>query len=101
MTEDNAPIEDTELTEQINKTLNQSQLAAEKEAQQRIKKHKREIKRLNEYATSCLINDKKEGYIYCISKLRSIINKPVSRDILESLWKTSRERVVAIMAEGK
>lgn len=83
--------EDSELTEQINKTLSANEEAAEKLANRKIRKNKREISRLNDLATCALIANKKHSYIYAIGKLRSFINKPLAADVLETLWKTSRE----------
>lgn len=59
-----------------------------------IKKHKKEISRLREHATNCLIANNKNGYIYAISKLRVIMKKSVlDKDTLNSLYITSKEKV--------
>lgn len=95
-----AAIEDVELTQQINDTLDQATEYARKAAQKRIKKQSREIARLRERAELALLTNEKEPYIYAIGKLRAIIDKPVSRDVLETLWTTSREQVEVLVKDG-
>ena len=92
--------EDLEYTKQINEMLSVAEKAASKEAHRRVKKNQKEITRLNNWATQALISNHKERYIYAISKLRKMINKEVSDDILETLWKTSREQYEKIRDEG-
>lgn len=89
---------DQEITDHIEEQANKRKEMVEKLAHKRIKKMSREIKRLEKHAQACLLADNKEGYIYSIGKLRGIINKPVTRDVMESLYKTSREEALKIIA---
>lgn len=72
----------------------------EKRAMKVLTKNKREIKRLELLAKEALVEGNKTSYIYAISKIRSIVRKPIDADIMETLWKTSRERVLELMQEG-
>jgi len=87
---------DPEVLEFIEQQNKERKELIEKEANRRIRKNKREIKRLHSHAQQCLIDGNKAGYMYAINKLRVISGHPVSNDILETLWKTSREQVIKI-----
>ncbi|AGN30118.1 hypothetical protein VPFG_00116 [Vibrio phage nt-1] len=97
-------VEDQEVLDYLDEMQLRRKALIEKEAQRRIKKNSREIKRLRKHAEKCLIEDNKDGYIYAIRKLRSITGQPVADDVLETLWKTSRDQVLTIIrsfAESK
>ncbi|CAL9965603.1 hypothetical protein VPHD480_0104 [Vibrio phage D480] len=91
-------VADPEVLEYLEKLKQHRQETIEREANRRIKKNKREIKRLHKHAQECLINDNKDGYIYAIGKLRKLTGHVVGDDVLETLWQTSREQVQKIAA---
>ncbi|AFN37300.1 hypothetical protein VH12019_00333 [Vibrio phage VH1_2019] len=97
-------VEDQEVLDYLDELQAQRRALVEKEAHRRIKKNSREIKRLHKHAEKCLIEGNKAGYVYAIGKLRSITGQTVGDDVLETLWKTSREQVLTIarsFAEAK
>lgn len=87
-------VEDVELTKAINEAQ-QNQI--DKHTALFFKKNKRELKRLEEWAKTTLIEGNKEGYIYAIRKLRAVTGKSVSEDVLETLYETSRDEVLKII----
>lgn len=72
----------------------------QKKAQKILTKNKHEIKRLEILAKEALFYGKKESYTYAVGKIRKIIGKPVDQDILDTLYKTSREQVLEIFRAG-
>lgn len=99
------PIEDAGFDEYVDNVLNQkyefAQKAAKKAADKKVRKFRRELSRLNALATESLINDNKESYKYAIGKIREFTGKPVTDDVMEMLYKTSRERYVELVQEAK
>lgn len=89
--------EDREVLDHIEKLRIEREAIIKKEAERRVKKHHREIKRLRKHAEACLLANNKQGYIYSVAKLRTITGNTVSDDILETLWTTSREEVLRII----
>lgn len=73
---------------------------ADKRARKILKKHKREIDRLKQHAQDCLYNLNREGYIYAIGKIRTIIRKPLDHDTLGALYDTSVERIIELAKES-
>lgn len=67
----------------------------------RLKKDKREVKRLEKLATEALITGNKESYIYVVRKMREAIGKTVTEDVLEMLYNTSRDEVLKLFKEGE
>lgn len=88
--------EDQELMDFVEAQAKERERLVQKQADKYMRKHRREIRRLEKHAEKTLLEGNKEGYIYAIGKLRTLIGKDVSRDVLESLWKTSREQVLTI-----
>lgn len=72
----------------------------QKRAMKVLTKNKREIKRLEKLGHEALAYGNAESYKYAVGKIRQIIGKPVDDDILESLWKTSREQIVELLKAG-
>lgn len=72
----------------------------QKRAMKVLTKNKREIQRLEKLGHEALATGNGESYKYAVGKIRKIIGKPVDDDILESLWKTSREQIVQIIKSG-
>lgn len=72
----------------------------QKRAQKVLTKNKQEIKRLETLGKEALLKGNKDTYIYAIGKIRNIIGKPTTDDVLEILWKTSREQVIEIITAG-
>ena len=89
-------VADQEVMDYIDGLQESRKKIIEKEANKRIKKNRREISRLRKHAENCLIDDNKAGYMYSIGKLRKITGQVVSEEVLETLYKTSREQVIAI-----
>ncbi|MGL5582930.1 MAG: DUF2654 domain-containing protein [Cetobacterium sp.] len=77
-------------------TVDPFQAIADKRAKKILKKNKREIDRLKAHAEKCLYEMNKEGYKYAIGKIRTIIRKPLSDELLEVLYNTSLERIIEI-----
>lgn len=73
---------------------------AEKRAAKILKKNKREIDRLQKHAEECLFSLNREGYIYAIGKIRTIIRHPLSHDALGALYDTSVERLIELANEA-
>lgn len=73
----------------------------QKKALKTLSKNKQEIKRLEKLGHEALLHGNAESYKYAIGKIRKIINKPVDEDILEMLWKSSREQIEEILKSGK
>ena len=73
---------------------------AEKRAAKILKKNKREIDRLQKHAEECLFSMNREGYIYAIGKIRTIIRKPLSHEALGVLFDTSVERLIELANEA-
>lgn len=89
--------EDHELTEMIRGQQELIKAETERRTAKYMKKHAREIKRLRAHGEKCLLEENKEGYIYAIGKLRTLIGKPVTRDVLESMYQTSIDEVLRII----
>lgn len=73
---------------------------ADKRAKKILKKHKREIDRLKSHAEDCLYNLNRDGYIYAIGKIRTIIRKPMSHEALGALYDTSVERIIELAKQS-
>lgn len=73
---------------------------AEKRAAKILKKNSREISRLQKHAEECLYTMNREGYIYAIGKIRTIIRKPLSHEALGVLFDTSIERLIELANEA-
>ncbi|MGL5306478.1 MAG: DUF2654 domain-containing protein [Aeromonas veronii] len=73
---------------------------AEKRAAKILKKNSREINRLQKHAEECLYTMNREGYIYAIGKIRTIIRKPLSDEALGVLFDTSIERLIELANEA-
>ena len=73
---------------------------AEKRAAKILKKNKREIDRLTKHAEKCLFEMNREGYIYAIGKVRTIIRNPMSHEALGALYDTSIERLIELANEA-
>ncbi|QHJ78893.1 MAG: hypothetical protein [Caudoviricetes sp.] len=99
--------QDEILSETIKESSLQGKIADEmiaighKRLQKQLKRNKREIERLGLLAKEALINNNKDSYLYAIGKVRKLVGKPVSDDIMDSLWVTSRERVVQMIQEAQ
>ncbi|CAL9973971.1 hypothetical protein VPHD479_0176 [Vibrio phage D479] len=91
-------VEDDEQVEEYAQQMQAERAAmVEKQTNRYMRKNAREIKRLRAHAEKCLLDENKEGYIYAVGKLRKIIGKEVSRDVLETMYETSLEEVVKII----
>lgn len=73
---------------------------ADKRAKKVLKKHSKEISRLKKHAEKCLFELNKDGYIYAIGKIRTIIRKPMDQESLGVLYDTSVERLIEIANEA-
>lgn len=89
--------EDKELTEQINDMLSGRQEEIKRKVNKMVRKHRRELKRLRILGENALINGNEEQYIYSIGKIRSLVGMQVPDDILRTMYKTSRERVLQLI----
>lgn len=73
---------------------------AKQRADKILKKNRREIDRLKLHAEKCLFELNREGYIYAIGKIRTIIRKPLDQESLGALYDTSVERLIALAKEA-
>lgn len=98
----NAPeIEHTELQEESEHIENFKNKLAENAANRYIKKHAKEIKRLQEHAKDCLIVNNESGYKYAVNKLRDITRQPKLNDeALDGLWASSKKRTDEFFMEA-
>lgn len=88
--------EETDEIIQKQEEIRQQAIKTESERRSALyfKKNKKEIDRLKKHASDSLITNNKDGYIYSIRKLRKItFQKPLSDDVLKSLFITSKEKV--------
>ncbi|AUE22571.1 hypothetical protein Ah1_00030 [Aeromonas phage Ah1] len=73
----------------------------EKKSKKYLAKNRKEIERLRLHAEECLHVCNKDGYIYAIEKLRVLtLQKPIARDVLESLWMSSKQRYDELVMEA-
>lgn len=72
---------------------------AMRRARKILRKHRFELRRLEKHAQKCLLELNKEGYIYAIGKIRTIIRQPLSREQLEELYESSVNTVLSIFKE--
>ncbi|AZU98671.1 hypothetical protein ABNavy71_106 [Acinetobacter phage AB-Navy71] len=92
----------TEELEEIDATFDTQAIQSRIEAQARqkaeklIKKNKRELDRLKRHAAECLEKNNKTGYIYAIKKLRDFYRQPYTDELVESMWKSSRQALFDI-----
>lgn len=73
---------------------------ADKRARKILKQHKREIDRLKKHAEKCLYELNRDGYVYAIGKIRTIIRSPLSDFELNALYETSVERIIELAREA-
>lgn len=71
---------------------------AKQRAAKILKKNSREIKRLTKHAEKCLLELNKDGYVYAIGKVRTIIRKPLTTKELESMYEDSVKRLIEIVS---
>ena len=74
---------------------------ATKQAQKRLKKHRKEIERLKKHAEKCLAENNFFGYSYAIKKLRDIYKQPYTEDLIKSMWNTSRQALFDLVKEAQ
>ena len=74
---------------------------SEKQAAKTIRKHKREIQRLNKHAADAVLENNFEAYSYAIRKLRDIYRQPYNDEIILVGWQTTRKQVWEIINAGK
>lgn len=78
----------------------ESEAQAEKQAISIVKKHKREIKRLNEHAQGAVLENNFEAYSYAIKKLRDLYRQPYNDELILSMWQTTRKQIWDIINAG-
>lgn len=66
---------------------------ATKQANAILKKHRREIKRLNEHAQGAVLENNFEAYKYAITKLRALYRQPATDELIVTMWKTTRRQI--------
>lgn len=84
---------ETEYAEAIAEANRKMELDAKKQATKILNKNKREIDRLKKHAGECLIHGNEVGYKYAIKKLRRFYKQPYTEELVDVLWKTSRENI--------
>lgn len=66
-----------------------------------LKKHKREIKRLNEHAQGAVLENNFAAYSYAIKKLRDIYRQPYNDELIAQMYVTTRQQIWNIINAGK
>lgn len=74
---------------------------AKEQAESHIKKHQKEIDRLNTHVENCLFDDNFAGYSYGIKKLRDIYKQPYNDELIVKLWDFSRNELVKLIAKAQ
>lgn len=82
--------------------LNNSPIAdkAMRQAQKYLRKNKAEWKRLHAHAEAALLSNNKAQYSYAIKKMRKMLKQPYTDDLIDTMWRTSRESVRNIFLEA-
>ena len=78
----------------------QSQAEAEKQANAILKKHKREIERLNKHAQGAVLENNFEAYKYALTKLRGLYRQPTTDELIVTMWQTTRQQIWNIINAG-
>ena len=78
----------------------QSQAEAEKQANAILKKHKREIDRLNKHAQGAVLENNFEAYKYALTKLRGLYRQPTTDELIVTMWQTTRQQIWNIINAG-
>lgn len=65
-----------------------------------FKKHRREIKRLNDHAATAVLENNFEAYKYALCKLRDIYKQPYNEELINVNWYTTRQQVWDILNAG-
>ena len=65
-----------------------------------LKKHKREIQRLNLHAQGAVLENNFEAYKYAIKKLRDLYRQPYNDELIAAMWDTTRAQIWEIINAG-
>lgn len=87
-------------SEEIAKHEEEVYQEALRRANKHIRKHKREIKRLQLHAEKCVYENNYVGYEYAIRKLRKIYKRKVSNDDIKVLWDTTRSTLFDLVKKA-
>lgn len=58
-----------------------------------IRKHRREIERLNKLAQAAVLENNYDSYSYAIRKLRKLYRQPHTDELILAGWQTTRKQV--------
>jgi TolA-binding protein len=87
-----------EQIEEAQKRLEEANaIEAQKQANTILKKHRREIDRLNTHAQGAVLENNFEAYKYAITKLRGIYRQPVTDELIVVMWETTRKQIWEII----
>lgn len=92
--------EGTDYEDAIKRIEEANKLQAEKEAQAILKKHKREIERLNKHAQGAVLENNFEAYKYALTKLRGLYRQPTTDELVETMWQTTRQTIWNIINDS-
>lgn len=87
-------------SDEIAKHEEQVYQEALRRADKHIRKHKREIKRLQLHAEKCVYENNYVGYEYSIRKLRKIYKRKVSGHDIKVLWETTRSTLFDLVRKA-
>lgn len=73
---------------------------AMRQAQKYLRKNKTEWKRLHKHAEAALMANNKAQYCYAIKKMRKMLKQPYTDDLIDAMWRTSRESVKQVFIEA-
>lgn len=75
---------------------------AVEQAEKHIKKHQKEIDRLNAHAEKCLFEDNYEGYHYAVNKLRVIYKQDeLTKEVSKQLYTFTRNELIKLIEKAK
>lgn len=78
----------------------QSQAEAQRQADAILKKHKREIARLNKHAQGAVLENNFPAYKYALTKLRALYRQPTTDELVETMWQTTRQTIWNIINDS-
>lgn len=70
---------------------------ANSQAAKILKKNAREIRRLNLHAQGAVLENNFEAYKYALIKLRCIYRQPVTDELVQLMWESTRKQIWEIV----
>lgn len=91
-------VEHVQTIEESATNVDQNVIAeGERKAAKIVRKHRREIRRLQQVAEKAIIEGNRESYVYAIGKLRDIYRQPYNEGMLHVMYETTRQTVLSML----